>query len=805
MGDRAAEYRKSAGDCVRIALSSSDSSVRSNLLAMALKWLDLAHEAAAAKVRRVGQPVFWARPSPKLLLNLWPARYVWLSLAAAGVGLLLSIAVWFAVWHREEQLAGLELNNRANTYALTLQFGINAYMRKVEELRALFDSAGEVRREEFNKFTKQLLSDQNAVVGMTWVPRVTREERGAHERAGIRDGLPDYGIRSVGPDGTIAPSPERSEYLPIFYTATDPPGSRVYGLDLNDGGSRQQTLERARDSDRIATSPSLTLQCGPVVDCAIDRNGFFVALPVYRPGLPHDTISDRRNNLVGYVQGVFQTSALLETIIRTTTKPSGLDLYFFPPDNSLNGAAPIYFHPSRTRTAPMAPQSRSELTVDRHWSGTLNVGDVNWTMIAVPVAGGQVTAGHAGSRAVLIGGLLASLLLMVLVSVTAQRTQRLRTANMELDQTLNTLSGVNEQLSAQNLRTDAVINNMEQGFLMFDAAERLVVCNERYIEMYGLSREIVKPGCSFVELARHRIEKGRLEVDPDQHRAELLAELARGKTVSLISLTADGREISITHKPIPGGGWLVIHEDMTERRQAEARIAYMAQHDGLTDLPNRNSLQTKIDDRFARIGEGQRFALLCLDIDHFKSVNDTLGHQFGDRLLRQVAARLSGCVHEEDTVARIGGDEFAVLQSSLGELDETMSLAAKIIEAISVPFDLDGDQLMIGASIGIAIAPTDAADTVHLLKAADLALCRAKEDRGTFRFFEATMDERMQARRALELDMRKALANEEFVLHYQSLVNLATGRVSGAGWFTRSTSSRPPKKRPSSCQLGNGF
>ena len=205
---------------------------------------------------------------------------------------------------------------------------------------------------------------------------------------------------------------------------------------------------------------------------------------------------------------------------------------------------------------------------------------------------------------------------------------------------------------------------------MFDAAERIVVCNERFIDMYGLSREIVKPGCSLLELLRHRVTTGHLKLDPDQYRADLLAQLATGKIVHWVVEVADGREISITNKPMPGGGWIVTHEDITERYRAEAKITHMALHDGLTDLPNRHLLEEQIDDHFSRLVSGQKFAILSLDLDHFKHVNDTLGHPFGDKLLQQVAARLRGCVRLSDTVARLGGDEFAILQGSLTELAE---------------------------------------------------------------------------------------------------------------------------------------
>jgi diguanylate cyclase (GGDEF)-like protein len=184
----------------------------------------------------------------------------------------------------------------------------------------------------------------------------------------------------------------------------------------------------------------------------------------------------------------------------------------------------------------------------------------------------------------------------------------------------------------------------------------------------------------------------------------------------------------------------------------------MALHDGLTDLANRHMFNEEIADCFKQLARGEKFALLCLDLDHFKNVNDTLGHPLGDQLLQQVSERLRRCVREKDTVARLGGDEFAILQRDLAKAVEAGSLSERVVEAIGRPFELDGHQVVIGVSIGIALAPTDATNEVELLKSADIALFRSKADgRGTYRFFEREMDERNQARRALERDLRKAL------------------------------------------------
>jgi diguanylate cyclase (GGDEF)-like protein len=679
----------------------------------------------------------------------WPAPYIWLSIVAGCVGLTLSLCAAFTVWHRAERLAQLELMARASNYDQTLHFGINMNMRAVTALRALFDSTN-VSRELFETFSKQVLSNQTAMRGMSWVPRVTRDERDAHELAAARDGLPDYQIKSLAADGSLISAPDRHEYFPMFYAVMGPRG--VYGLDLNDGDVRQQTLERARDGARMATSPNLMLLSGTG-----DRRGFFVVLPVYRAGLPHETVQDRQHNLVGFVHAGFQTSALLETLINTSTKAAGLDLYFFSGDG--DQSAPLYFHGTSPHTVANGPQPRAAIASGPHWSGLLSVGDASWTLIAVPVPGGPASPSHTAGWVVLICGLLLTAALVAYI---------LRTGHS------------NRQLSTQNRRTDAAINNMVQGFLMFDSSERIIICNDRFIEMYGLSREIMKPGCSFRTLLQHRVATGLFNLEPHQYRDDLLSELSKGAVMEWIITTTDGREIFVSNKPMRDGGWIVTHEDVTERRRTEAKISHMALHDDLTDLPNRHLFDVQVENHFIQLSRGQKFAVLCLDLDRFKDVNDSLGHPFGDKLLVQVGARLRGCVRQADTVARLAGDEFAILQGSLTDTAEITALAAKIVEMLGMPFDLDGQQVTVAVSIGIAVAPEDASNSVQLLKAADLALYRAKADGGgAYRFFEPAMDQHLQAQRALERDLRKALANDEFVVHYQPLVNLQTERICG--------------------------
>ncbi len=501
---------------------------------------------------------------------------------------------------------------------------------------------------------------------------------------------------------------------------------------------------------------------------------------------------------------------------------------------------------------------------------------------------------RAQTKFTIIAAVLSALVIaLILFLIIRQMTRQNRESQLRLE--------------LQKHRLDTALNNMTQGLVLYDASARVIVCNQRYLDMYGLSSEVVKPGAHFRDLIQHRKETGSYDGDIDEFCSAILHNVAQGKVTDTL-MESNGRSARIVNQPLPQGGWVAtiediterrnlekerdrnyaflrqiidhipsqitvkdardrryvlanrvaeiqfglpreaivgrtafdlfpksaasaitrdddtglrsadglfidehpwesrglgkrfntsrrigirdqsgkaeylinVVEDVTERRRADEKIAHLAHYDALTDLPNRVLFRQQIERELKRTGRGEQFALLYIDVDEFKGINDLLGHHVGDELLKAVATRIKSCIRETDLVARLGGDEFAVIQTAVKDTAEVVEFVTRIHEAIRQPYDCFGHQLTTDASIGIALAPRDGTDLDQLIKNADLAMYGAKADgRRTYRFFELAMDARAKARLTMERELRQAMTDGGFEIHYQPVVDLRRDEVSG--------------------------
>ena len=344
-----------------------------------------------------------------------------------------------------------------------------------------------------------------------------------------------------------------------------------------------------------------------------------------------------------------------------------------------------------------------------------------------------------------------------------------------------TLLGNAKEIEKLNHWFDIALNNMARGLSMFDASRRLIVCNRRYLELYNLPESVATPGTPLATIAAvWRDTFGAAESsEPDAWIEALDRGLEQAQPFSEMHHLGDGRIILVQFQPLEDGGWVDLHEDVTERHRAEARIAQLARFDTLTGLANRHHFHGALEDSFATANQTGGFAVLWLDLDKFKDVNDTLGHPAGDDLLKAVAGRLRNTIRASDVVARLGGDEFAVIigGGAAGEA-EVSALAKRISAVLTAPFTIQGQSVTIGVSIGIALAPEHGATVDELLKNADIALYRAKSaGRGIYVFYSSEFEQKIKARRQIELDLRRAVDAGELTLFYQPILDLSTRRV----------------------------
>jgi diguanylate cyclase (GGDEF)-like protein len=336
-------------------------------------------------------------------------------------------------------------------------------------------------------------------------------------------------------------------------------------------------------------------------------------------------------------------------------------------------------------------------------------------------------------------------------------------------------------LERLNRHFDAALGNMSQGLSMYDGDHRLVVWNNRFVQLYKFPPEFVKRGLPFKELLDYLVATGAIREQSDRYMARRAAQLESTKIFSAQFVLDDGRTIAVTNHAMANGGWVSTHEDITDRKNSEIRIEQLAHFDGLTGLANRNLFKERLDATLAKHRRlGTEFAVFLLDLDRFKNVNDTLGHQAGDKLLKGVAERIKATCGEADIAARLGGDEFAVIATpgNGNLLHRAEILATRLIEAISAPDEIAGRPVVVGCSIGIALVPAHGERIDEILRNADLALYRSKsEGRNCFQIYSEQMKAEADRRSALEIDLREAIWGDQLEVHYQPVVDIVSRRV----------------------------
>ena len=566
--------------------------------------------------------------------NWRPVRHVWPLVAAAGLGLAVAVAAWFAVSVWEERLARAKFTAVARDYATALQNGLDQYLGKILAVRAFYEASVEVDSDEFNLFTSQIVAGYDGAMRLVWSPRVARDERAEFEHKARERGIADYAVRTWAVTGPMPVSPERDEYFPILYSTVATKRAATLGTDLNSEPTRSDAIRRARDGNIMATAQGIMLR-NPIDGL---REGFLAMIPVYRHGLAVGSIDDRRRNTLGVLAGVFQTAAVFDAILDRAKLPQNVNLYLYPA-RSGHDPLPVYMRGAASRDQPLEAKSENALAGSPHQSTSLKAGDASWHLVVVPLEGGVISFYRAW---------------LVLAAV----------------------------------------------LLVFGAVLAYIWAS-----------------------LRHAL---RLET-------------------------------------------------------ANSRILELAQTDLLTNLANRRAFVKRLTMTFAASLRGAPpFAVLYLDIDNFKDVNDTLGHAMGDLLLKEVVNRLRNAVRPQDLVARFGGDEFAILVSEVTDPATAEELAVRIGKLLAAPFSIEGHKLRITSSIGIALYSPDTPGPEAMMVQADLALYGAKDEgRNCYRFHSHDLDLKVHERVRVADELRVAVEQDELELYYQPQVELSTGRIIG--------------------------
>ncbi len=396
------------------------------------------------------------------------------------------------------------------------------------------------------------------------------------------------------------------------------------------------------------------------------------------------------------------------------------------------------------------------------------------TLISLPMAVGLLTCPDPVQKAL---GVVVFLFVFGMIDITMS----IRDIIMQALTMTQKEAALAARFEEQALRFDVALNNMSHGLCMLDRDNRLLVWNSRFVELLHLSGAPLRIGMKISHLLRHTIRAGNHKGKAPRDLFEALFHEATKNDFELLQTSPAGdRVLALSRRTTEDGGSVIILDDITERKRAEEQIIHLAQYDDLTGLSNRAQFRNQIDLRLSRLRYvGGGVAIHLIDLDRFKSVNDTLGHPVGDKLLQDVSARLRKIVGSREHITRFGGDEFVILQSSTNGTEDCSRLARQVLQSLGEPFEIDGHRIDIGASVGIAVAPDHGADADQLLKKADMALYEAKRTGGgRYKFFAPEMESALQEKRSLELDLREAIIAEALDLHYQPIVDLTTGRVS---------------------------
>ena len=697
------------------------------------------------------------------------------------IGLALTFSAYSLIRTWEQDVIGLEFERRANNHAAVLQTTIDQHIELLESLAGLYIASEHVERSEFRRFVDPILARNPEVRGYGWNPLVRYGERDAFEAAARQEGLSGFRITELDETGKKVPAQQRDEYVAVYYLEPLSGNEQALGYDIASEDARREALVEARKSGQAVTTRWIRL-----VQEKEDQYGVLIVRPVYADDALLTSSQQRHDALKGYVVGIFRVGDMIEEALRPAD-PAGLDFWVYQ-DAQPDFPAMNYFHPSRSRVAEDT-HPRFEVSDPhqaRHLHLTLKLPGKQWSIVYKPAPAFLAAhSQHAATGVLLAGFALTTLLGFYLLSMqreserTTMLNHRLSNSNKDLQREIMERQEAENALRRSESYNRMLFEESTIGLALWDIDGKLVDANPSFASILGRTVEETK------QLSYWEITSEKFSDDEQAKRDSLWQSGHYGpdekeyihKDGHLVPIRQTGRILMKDDKKYI---WSSV-EDITDYKQARDRIDHMAFHDALTNLPNRELLRDRLGHAISLAHRSKTLVgVMFLDIDRFKTINDSLGHSVGDQLLKKIADRLRSTVREADTIARFGGDEFIVIAEGISDQLQLEILAKVIIERVAEPFRVGANELYVTTSIGVALGSGEAINVDSLIAQADIAMYSAKASgRNNYQFHSPDMGQRVSHRAAIESDLRGALERGELLFHLQPIMNLETGRPIG--------------------------
>ena len=665
------------------------------------------------------------------------------ALAILVVGLTLSVAAWWQLQQIESRTQAERFELRLDDIAEAIDNRIANYRQVLRGMRGFFAGSAEVSRAEWDAYVAQVNITEHfpGISGLGYLAWVPADQLTAFVN---RTGQSQPGF-------AVTPKGQRNGYAPVLYSYSVDVQEPPYGTDLYADPVRRETLQRARDSAKAALSERVTLAQDSAL--ASPPPASLLTLAIYRRGAATATLAQRQAALQGFVLAVFRIQDLMQGLLGKTPNDIRLEIF--------DGASPEARVRLYDTGAVGGVQSSDALQHNRE----IDVAGRTWMLHATALPAFNTNSTNRAPT-VLGFGVVVSLLLFLLV--LALRRSEIRAQSLAEQMT--------SDLRSAEDRHGKIVENSADGILTLNEQGQVQTFNRAAGRIFGYAaREVVGKDVSmllsdsFTDLCQQGLEQ--FHKQDERGRSGMRREV-EGKR-----RTGELFPVQVALNVMAGGGrvqLVVLISDISERKRTEDRIRHIAHHDALTGLPNRYLLMDRLGASIQQSQRaGTRVGVMMIDIDHFKRINDSLGHHAGDRLLLSIAERLQTCIKSADTVARMGGDEFVVVLPDLVSRDDAERIAQRIVEQVSQPMMVGSQELHVTPSVGVCLFPDDGDDPRTLLKNADSAMYEAKsQGRANVQWFTAGMQQQAQQKLELESEFRRALEREEFVMYYQPLLSV---------------------------------